>query len=89
MGEKMTTQELRRIGQGYCPDCGHRGFVIGPQTGLNLNLECGSLSCRARFNVAFYASSAIMAQRIEKRAEGGYAWASDPDEARPEGRVQR
>jgi hypothetical protein len=74
----LTTPQLRRIGQGHCPDCGHRGFVIGPQGGININIECGNLACRSRFNAAFYGGSVVTAHRIESRAEGGPAWGSEP-----------
>jgi hypothetical protein len=81
--DTMGTAELRRIGQGHCPDCNHRGFCIGPQAGLNINIECGNLDCRARFNVAFYASSVVTGHRLPKASEGGDSWASDPVEPAP------
>jgi hypothetical protein len=76
--------ELRRIGQGHCPDCGHRGFVIGPMAGptpLHVNIECGG--CRHRFNAVFYASSIVTAHRLPSVEQGGNPWASDPSEGAP------
>lgn len=71
---KLTTPQLRDIGQGHCPDCGHRGFVIGPQGGIAINIECGNLDCRKRFNAAFYGGAVVMAHRIPNVDEGGAAW---------------
>jgi hypothetical protein len=77
---ELSTDEIGRIVQGHCPDCGHRGFVLGPQGGLSINIECGNLECRSRFHATLYASAVVAGQRIEKRSQGGSAWESDPDE---------
>ena len=79
----LVEDQLREIDAGRCPDCGHRGFTIGPmglpsQAGASINIECGELACRSRFSVAFYASQALFGTRIEKQSEGGHSWRSDP-----------
>jgi hypothetical protein len=70
--------QARSIADGYCPDCRHRGFVLGPRGGASQNIECGNLACRARFNItpAFMDSSGMFAfcHRIEKESEGGSDW---------------
>lgn len=84
MGE-VDDGERAALEHGMCPDCAGRGFVIGPVAGggiqprlTQINIECASLSCRARFNVAFYAGGVIHAHRIETRAQGGLTWPSEP-----------
>ena len=79
MIEKISGPEQRMISTGHCPDCSSRGFVLGPQGGMAINIECADLACRARFNVAFYSGMVLTAQRIERQAEGGVSWPSDPD----------
>jgi hypothetical protein len=66
------------ISRGYCPDCNHRGFVIGPQAGLNINIECGKTACRSRFNASFWGGDVVFCERIEKFGEGGSIWPSEP-----------
>jgi len=65
---------------GHCPDCGYRGFVIGPQGGMAINIECGG--CRNRFNVSYFGGQVVMAHRLESRAEGGPEWRSEPGRGR-------
>lgn len=74
MPDWMPEPEVRRIADGYCPDCGHRGFVLGPRGGAAMNIECGG--CGSRFNVAQAPAShrVVMAQRIEREDEGGSSW---------------
>ena len=75
----MSAEEIDEIRFGHCCDCGHRGFVGGPQAvHLNYNVECGNLDCRARFNVVYYAGMVQTAQRIPKRSEGGPEWITEP-----------
>lgn len=65
--------------KGNCPDCGYRGFVIGPMAGptpMHINIECGG--CRKRFNAVFYSGRVVTAHRIESVAEGGLRWVSEP-----------
>jgi hypothetical protein len=83
VSDVLVEDQLREIDAGRCPDCHHRGFCIGPMAlpsaqGANINIECGALSCRSRFAVAFYASQALFGTRIEKQSEGGLAWRSEP-----------
>lgn len=80
---EVSPDEGVALQRGRCPDCGGRGFVIGPMAGggiplTQINIECADLSCRARFNVAFYSGEVIHAHRIETRAQGGPAWPSEP-----------
>jgi hypothetical protein len=62
------------LSRGHCPDCNYRGFVLGPKGSLAQNIECGNLSCRARFNVTIFGWQVVFAQRIEKESEGGPGW---------------
>jgi hypothetical protein len=74
--DDLNGEQLKRLGHGYCPDCGYRGFVLGPRGGAAINIECGNLDCRARFNVTpFPAMPALaFAERIAKESEGGAEW---------------
>lgn len=69
--------ELARLTAGHCPQCNYRGFVIGPAGGQSINVECGNLECRNRYNVAFYAGEAMMGQNL---FDGRMAapWPSEP-----------
>ncbi len=66
--------QVRRINEGHCPDCGHRGFVLGPHGGSGQNIECGG--CGNRFNVAWtsFSHHVVMAHRIPRQDEGGSDW---------------
>src|SRR5262249_42125664 len=55
------------ISRGYCPDCTHPGFRIGPRGGPAINIEC--MGCHARFNVLFVSGAVLMAQRIDAGSE--------------------
>jgi hypothetical protein len=72
----MTNEETKKIDSGHCPVCDHRGFVLGPRGGASMNIECGNLACRARFNVAQFSTShrIVFAQRIPRQSEGGADW---------------
>jgi hypothetical protein len=74
----MKESELSDLNRGNCPTCSRRGFVIGPQGGISINIECANTSCRARYNVAFYGGYVQAAQRIPKRSDGGLEWPSEP-----------
>lgn len=74
----VSESERSTLNHGSCPVCGSRGFVFGPRGGINLNIECANISCRARFNVALFAGAVQHAQRIETREQGGPAWPSEP-----------
>jgi hypothetical protein len=69
----------RSISSGHCPDCSHRGFILGPKGGASQNIECGNLNCRARFNVTIFAGACVFAQRIERESEGGSRWGHDAE----------
>lgn len=74
----MKQSELSDLNRGNCPTCSRRGFVIGPQGGISINIECANTSCRERYNVAFYGGHVQAAQRIPKRSDGGLEWPSEP-----------
>lgn len=77
----MPGDDAAAITGGNCPDCRYRGFVLGPMGGASQNIECGNVACRARFNVTVYAGQVLLAQRIERQAEGGAPWPSEPRRA--------
>jgi hypothetical protein len=62
------------ITRGYCPDCGRRGFVLGPQGGNAINIECANIKCRSRFNVALFGGKVMFAHRIDSDNK----WPSEP-----------
>ena len=75
---------VARIDAGHCPDCGYRGFVLGPRGGAAQNIECGNVDCRARFNVTVYGGAVLIAQRIGRGGDGdGIKWNSEPGACRP------
>jgi hypothetical protein len=79
--EMLTTEQLDIMNRGRCPDCNHRGFVMGPRRGNAINIECGKLDCLARFNVTtgFYNHQILTGHRIAKRSEGGAeSWGYPP-----------
>jgi len=74
--EFLDDDAVAKIDRGYCPDCGHRGFVLGPRGGASMNIECGNVACRARFNIVQLPAShhIVAGHRIEKQSEGGSDW---------------
>lgn len=70
------------ITAGHCPDCGQRGFVIGPQGGASINIECANITCRERFNATFYSGEVVFAQRIGN-GWNGPSWPSEPEPGAP------
>jgi hypothetical protein len=66
--------EATAIERGHCPDCDHRGFVLGPKGGAAQNIECGNLQCRARFNVTYAWPGVVFCERIPRESEGGSQW---------------
>jgi len=72
----LSDADVERLDSGYCIDCGHRGFVLGPRGGNGVSIECGNLDCRARFVVAqtSFSHHFVLAQRIAKQSEGGSDW---------------
>lgn len=75
---ELSEADKNRLTRGHCPKCGERGFVLGPQNGSSINIECASW-CRARYNVALLAGHVLMAEKIPDEAEGGDAWPSSPE----------
>lgn len=74
---ELTADQWDRIGEGYCPDCDHRGFVLGPRGGAAINIECGNVECRSRFNVVagvFNHAGLIYVERLPSEAMGGNKW---------------
>lgn len=69
------------ITRGLCPDCGYRGFVVGPQGGKSTNIECANIDCRSRFNAAFFGGEAALVARIPRES----AWPSEPRTAEDAG----
>ena len=43
----ISNANLERLNEGECPDCGGRGFQLGPRGGLALNVRCAG--CGATF----------------------------------------
>lgn len=77
MVEMMRDPEMiNAIESGHCPDCGYRGFVLGPQGGMAINCECGG--CRNRFNITRWMGKTAFVERLPSVAEGGIPWASEP-----------
>jgi hypothetical protein len=76
MTEPLSDAQKKSIDDGYCPDCGHRGFVLGPKGGAMLNIECGELVCRARFNVLidYMGGPRMISERIPREIDGGTDW---------------
>jgi hypothetical protein len=64
----------RKISEGLCPDCGYRGFILGPRGGAAMNIECGSLECRSRWNVTQISGEVVFCHRIPREREGGAKW---------------
>jgi hypothetical protein len=63
-----------KLSTGHCPDCGHRGFVLGPRGGMSRNIECGG--CGHRFNIVEVPGGGriAFAERIQPIEEGGSPW---------------
>lgn len=72
--QSCSATEVETIDRGHCPDCNHRGFVLGPRGGNGQNIECGG--CGNRFNVAATSMShhIVMAHRIPREDHGGSDW---------------
>ena len=71
---------IAEIDKGRCPDCGYRGFVLGPKGGAAQNVECGNVECRSRFNITVYGSEVMLVQRIGKAGDGSPVWNSEPNQ---------
>lgn len=74
--EDLSGEQLASITKGNCPDCHYRGFVLGPRRGTAINIECGNIGCRARFDVTTSPMShrLVMGHRILKQRDGGSDW---------------
>jgi hypothetical protein len=55
---------FKQLADGICPECGHRGFVLGPRGGASINVECGNRVCAARYNLVTFGWELVSAQRI-------------------------
>lgn len=76
--DHLTTAQLGTISKGNCPACDNRGFVIGPQGGRSINIECADPACRSRYFVVFMSGAAMMGHILQKRSEGALKWPSEP-----------
>lgn len=74
MSNQLSDIAAETIARGHCPNCGYRGFVLGPKGGVAQNIECGGLECRARFNIVRLPDGSIWGERIENQSEGGSDW---------------
>jgi len=71
----MNGEQMEKISDGICPDCGGRIWRPGPRGGIAQNVEC--VGCLSRFNVARHNGQFVTAQRIPSEAQGGGAWRED------------
>lgn len=71
------TRRRAAITSGLCPECGYRGFVLGPRGGESINIECGNLDCRRRYNVVMFGGTCVFYDDIPKESEGGSVWPSE------------
>lgn len=78
MSLELTDDAKVQLGKGHCPACGYRGFILGPRGGVAINIECGNLDCRARYNVVPYGGVMLYAETIDREAEGGANWNDTP-----------
>jgi len=62
MRNELTDGELVMMSSGVCPNCGYRGFALGPRGGASINIEC--CGCHQRFNVCNIGWAIVMAQRL-------------------------
>jgi hypothetical protein len=60
----LTDQELQSMSGGFCPDCAHRGFRLGPRGGATTNIQCGG--CEQPFNVTTLGWSVVMGHRLPR-----------------------
>jgi len=74
--DNLTDDALATMSAGRCPECGYRGFVLGPRGGMSQNIECGNTKCRTRFNVLCVSGEIVMGSYIPRESEGGGTWPS-------------
>jgi len=74
MTAPLTDPEIDMINAGHCPDCKHRGFVLGPRGGAAINVECGG--CANRFNIACtsFSHTIVYGHRLPSLNQGGASW---------------
>jgi len=61
--QSLTDDERATMSRGHCPDCNHRGFVLGPRGGAAINISCGG--CDKRFNVTTFGNEVVMGERLQ------------------------
>jgi hypothetical protein len=76
--EHLSEEACDKLSRGYCVVCSYRGFVLGPMGGAALNIECGNVECRQRYNAATWSGRVIGAHLIEREDQGGIPWPSKP-----------
>jgi hypothetical protein len=64
MIEPLTDKEVAALDAGKCPDCGEENFYLGPQGGMNTNIECANKNCMARFNVVLGMAGSFGKERL-------------------------
>src|SRR4029434_10212866 len=69
VSRQLTDMERDVMSKGFCPDCGHRGFVLGPRGGAAINVSCGG--GEARFNVPTFGHDVVMGERLPRDAPQG------------------
>jgi hypothetical protein len=50
--------------QDTCPDCGSKGFYVGPSGGMSTNIFCVNRACRSGFNITYFDQSNGTVDRI-------------------------
>jgi hypothetical protein len=82
MSELIDDAGLALLTAGHCPDCAHRGFVLGPRGGSGLSVECAAIPCRARFVIVLSPvgppGSVVLAQPVDRESAGGGTWTNSP-----------
>jgi hypothetical protein len=67
--QNLSEDQKAVISRGYCPDCDHPGFRLGPRGGAAINIQCMNEQCHARFNVMPWSGVILGAHRIERESD--------------------